>query len=354
VLTTEKGEVRVLEERKKRILQAIIDDYILTAIPVGSRTIARKYLRNLSSATIRNEMSDLEELGYLAQPHVSAGRVPNAKAYRLYVDKLLEGDGYTPNQEDELFKQRFMARISHLEDLVSITAQALSDFTHFASFVMMPKQEELRIATLQLVPVSRASALLVIVTDGGIIRDTMVHVSDHLDGDALYAISRMLTERFTGHTLKEVQAMLEKFAVNSPNDPQVLKGIRDLSSQIDKQNASDSLKVSGTHNILGFPEYHEADKARMLLSALENKDQLLTLIRDSGGVEMTVHIGPETGIPEMMECSVALAEYKVGRGRRGKIGLIGPTRMPYARILNTLRLVSQTLSGALSEPVKED
>lgn len=343
-----------MEERKKRILQAIIDDYILTAMPVGSRTIARKYLVNLSSATIRNEMSDLEELGYLAQPHISAGRVPNAKAYRLYVDKLLEEEGYTPNQEDEHFRQQYLIRVSHLEDLVANTAQALSDFTHFASFVMMPRQEELRIATLQLVPVSRSSALLVIVTDGGIIRDTMVHVSDYLDGDALYAISRMLTERFTGRTLKEVQAMLEEFAVHSPGDPQVLKGIRDLSSQIDRQNASDSLKVTGTHNILGFPEYQEADKARMLLSALENKDRLMTLIRDSGGLEMTVHIGPETGIPEMMECSVALAEYKVGHGRRGKIGLIGPTRMPYARVINTLRLVSKTLTGVLSEPDEED
>lgn len=335
-----------MDDRKKRILQAVIDDYILTAIPVGSRTISRKYLMNLSSATIRNEMSDLEDLGYLDQPHVSAGRVPNAKAYRLYVDMLLESD-LISDMDDEEIRQKFLKRISHLEDVVISTAHALSEFTRYAAIVMMPRQEELRIATLQLVPVSRATALLVIVTDGGIIRDTMVHVSEALDADALYAISRMLSERFTGRTLKEVQHLLKEFAVHAPNDPQVLKGIQDLSTQMEKQNAADSLTVSGSHNILGFPEYHDSDKARQLLAALEDKDRLMKLIRESGSLDLTVHIGPETGIPEMNECSVALAEYSIGRGQHGAIGIIGPTRMPYARVFNTLRLVSQALTGIL-------
>ncbi len=333
-----------MEDRKKRILQAVIEDYILTAIPVGSRTISRKYLKNLSSATIRNEMSDLEDLGYLEQPHVSAGRVPNAKAYRLYVDMLLEND-MTPDSGDEEVRQKLISRISHLEDVVISTAHALSEFTRYASIVMMPRQEELRIASLQLVPVSRATALLVIVTDGGIIRDTMVHVSEALDADALYAISRMLSERFTGRTLKEVQHLLKEFAVHAPSDPQVLKGIQDLSVQMEKQNAADSLTVSGSHNILGFPEYHDSGKARQLLAALEDKDRLMALISESGGLDLTVHIGPETGIPEMNECSVALAEYRISRGQRGAIGIIGPTRMPYARVFNTLRLFSQALTG---------
>ncbi len=335
-----------MEDRKKRILQAIIDDYVQTAVPVGSRTIARKYLSHLSSATIRNEMSDLEELGYLEQPHVSAGRVPNAKAYRLYVDMLLQG-GLAQNEEDDEVRRNYLQRVSHLEDVVASTAQALSDFTRCASVVMMPRQEELRIATLQLVPVSRAMALLVIVTDGGIIRDTMVRVSEALDADALYAISRMLSERFSGRTLKEVQALLKEFAVHAPGDPQVLQGILDLSSHMERQNAADNLTVSGSHNILGFPEYQDADKARHLLCALEDKDRLMSLIRDSGGLELTVHIGPENGIPEMSGCSVALAEYRLGRGRRGAIGIIGPTRMPYARVFSTLRLVSQALTGVL-------
>ncbi|MGI6687346.1 MAG: heat-inducible transcriptional repressor HrcA [Christensenellales bacterium] len=336
-----------MNERKRRILKAVIDDYILTATPVGSRTISRKYLKNISSATIRNEMSDLEELGYLMQPHVSAGRVPNAKAYRLYVDMLME-TGLMPSAEDEAAREYYLSRVSHLEDVVKSTAQVLSDFTRYASLVMMPGQAELRIVNLHLVPVTRAMALLVIVTDGGIIRDTMVHVSEALDSDALYAISRMLTERFAGKTLREVRRKLSEFAAGASADPQVLKGIAELSEQMARQNATDTITVSGTHNILNFPEYQEAEKARSVLCVLEDKERLMKLIKGADSIDMTVHIGPETGIPEMRECSIALAEYTVGQGQKGAIGIIGPTRMPYARVLNTLRLVSEALSLVLT------
>ncbi len=339
-----------MNERKRRILQAVIDDYILTALPVGSRTISRKYLKNISSATIRNEMSDLEELGYLMQPHVSAGRVPSAKAYRLYVDMLIE-EGLSPSQEDVAAKDYYLKRVSHLENVVASTAQVISDFTNYASLVMMPGQAELRIATLHLVPVSRAMALLVIVTDGGIIRDTMVHVAETLDADALYAISRMLTERFAGRTLKEVRRKLREFAASAQANPQVLQGIEELSDQMSRENATDTITVSGTHNILNFPEYQEAEKARPVLSAMEDRERLMRLIKAAGtadGAALSVHIGPETGIPEMADCSVALAEYTVGQGHRGAIGIIGPTRMPYARVLNTLRLVGNALSLVLS------
>ena len=179
-------------ERKERILRAIIDDYILTALPVGSRTISRKYETSLSSATIRNEMSDLEELGYLAQPHVSAGRVPSAKAYRLYVDELLEEK---PLPADEAARAYFTERVRQMEDVVTSAAQAISEITRYTAVVMLPKQLELRVSCLQLVPMPRGAALLVIVTDTGAIRDTVIHVSESLDADALYAISRMLTER---------------------------------------------------------------------------------------------------------------------------------------------------------------
>ncbi len=335
-----------MEERKTRILQAIIDDYIQTAEPVGSRTIARKYLSNLSSATIRNEMSDLEELGFLSQPHISAGRVPNAKAYRLYVDHLLSSEPETLHEEEEI-RGKYLARMSHLEDVVRSTAQALSDLTGYASLVMLPRQEELRISALQLVPVSSGLALLVIVTDGGIIRDTMVQVAGSLDADALYAISRMLTEQFAGRTLQEVQTALTEFADHAPGDPQVLEGILDLAGQMARQNTQDNLTISGTHNILGFPEYQDAVKARQLLSSLDDKERLLGLIRSSSDDALTVHIGPENGIPEMEECSVLLSQYHLGRGQKGAIGLIGPTRMPYNRAIATLRLISQAMSDML-------
>lgn len=334
-----------IDGRKQRILRAIIEDYVLTAMPVGSRTISRKYETSLSSATIRNEMSDLEDLGYLAQPHVSAGRVPSPKAYRMYVDELMLG-GAIP--EDEYARDYFTRRIRPMEDVVSTAAQAVSEITRYTSVVMMPKQLELRVSCLQLVPMPRGSALLVIVTDTGVIRDTVIRVSASLDGDALYAISRLLTERLAGRTLQQVQEMLGAYSRLTGPDAQVLQGISDLAAQMEKQSATDTVFVGGSHNILNYPEYSDVEKARAFLSALEEKEKLMALF-SRGDVPFSVHIGKENGLPELEDCSVVTAGYQVGRGHRGAIGVIGPTRMPYGKVLSVLSAVSNVLSALLSE-----
>jgi heat-inducible transcriptional repressor len=334
-----------MDARKERILRAIIDDYILTAMPVGSRTISRKYETSLSSATIRNEMSDLEELGYLAQPHVSAGRVPSVKAYRLYVDELLEGK---PVPQDQAAREYFSQRVRQMEDVITSAAQAISEITRYTAVVMMPKQLEMRVSCLQLVPMPRGAALLVIVTDSGAIRDTVIHVSENLDGDALYAISRMLTERLAGRTLQQVQEMLGAYSRQEGADARVLQGISELASQMEKQSSTDSVTVGGTHNILNYPEYSDVEKARAFLSILEEKEKLLDLVSGSDAA-FTVRIGPETGVPEMMDCSVVTASYQVGMGHRGSIGVIGPTRMPYGRVLSVLSAIGSALSDMLGE-----
>jgi len=334
-----------IDARKERILHAIIDDYILTALPVGSRTISRKYETSLSSATIRNEMSDLEELGYLAQPHVSAGRVPSVKAYRLYVDDLLSAHAPAP---DAAAREYFSSRVRQMEDVITTAAQAISEITRYTAVVMMPKQTELRVSTLQLVPMPRGAALLVIVTDTGAIRDTVIRVSQSLDGDALYAISRMLTEHLAGRTLQEVQEMLGAYSRQMGGDAQVLEGIADLAAQMERQSATDTLTVGGSHNILNYPEYSDVEKARAFLSALEEKEKLMALLSEDQGA-FAVRIGPETGLPEMADCSVVTASYQVGAGHRGAVGVIGPTRMPYGRVLSALSAIGGALSDMLGE-----
>ena len=334
-----------MDARKERILRAIIDDYILTAMPVGSRTISRKYETSLSSATIRNEMSDLEELGYLAQPHVSAGRVPSLKAYLLYVNELL---GSGPLPQNPQAKAYFAQRVRQVEDVITSAAQAISEFTRYTAVVMMPKQLELRVSTLQLVPMPRGAALLVIVTDTGAIRDTVIHVSESLDGDALYAISRMLTERLAGRTLQEVQEMLGAYSRQMGGDAQVIQGIAELAAQMARQSATDTVTVGGSHNILNYPEYSDVEKARAFLSVLEEKEKLMALL--SGPEEaFSVRIGPETGMPEMADCSVVTASYQVGRGHHGYVGVIGPTRMPYGNVLSALSAIGGALTEMLGE-----
>lgn len=333
-----------VDARKKRILQAIIEDYVLTAMPVGSRTISRKYETSLSSATIRNEMSDLEEMGYLAQPHVSAGRVPSQKAYRLYVDGLLQGT-VTADEEARRF---FATQIRPMEDVASAAAQAIAQLTRYTAVVMMPKQLELRVSCLQLVPMPRGAALLVIVTDTGAIRDTVIRVSERLDSDALFAISRLLTERLAGRTLQEVQEMLGSYARMNGPDARVLEGIAALASQMEKQSAQDTVIIAGSHNILNYPEYSDVEKARAFLTALEKKE-LFTALLSRHEAPFAVHIGSESAIDDMRDCAVVTAGYRVGKGHRGAVGVIGPARMPYAKVLSALGAVSDVLTELLGE-----
>ena len=337
-----------MDERKFRILQAIIDDYILTAIPVGSRTISKKYEMGLSSATIRNEMSDLEELGYLDQPHVSAGRIPSAKAYRLYVDQLLQS-GIIRADDAESVRNHLGSRARQMEDVISRAAQVLSGLTHYTSLVMSPKGNELRIRTLQLVPVSSTSALLVIVTDGGIMRDTVIRTGSELDSDALYAISRMLTEKLSGHTVTEALSMLQHVAAETQAGRQVLSGVVDFLDNVEGDVSKTKLALGGTSNILNFPEYSDVEKAKGFLSVLETKEKLVKLLENQGEMAFTVRIGPETGIPELRDCSLVTATYRLSDNTHGTIGVIGSTRMQYGRVLSILNAMGEQLGDLLRQ-----
>ena len=337
-----------MDARKFRILRAIIDDYILTAIPVGSRTISKKYEMGLSSATIRNEMSDLEELGYLDQPHVSAGRIPSAKAYRLYVDQLLQNGSIRTGDAADV-RAYFTNRAQQMEDVISRAAQALSGLTHYTSLVMSPKGAELRIRTLQLVPVSSQSALLVIVTDGGIMRDSVIRVGSEMDSDALYAVSRMLTERLSGHTLSEALALIKETERDMQAERPVLSGVAEFLNAVDSEGGKAKLTLGGASNILNFPEYSDVEKARCFLSVLETKDKLLKLMENHGEMAFTVRIGPETGIPELEDCSLVTATYRLSDNTHGTIGVIGPTRMQYGRVLSVLSAMGKQLTDLLRQ-----
>lgn len=338
----------MMDARKFRILQAIIDDYILTAIPVGSRTISKKYEMGLSSATIRNEMSDLEELGYLDQPHVSAGRIPSAKAYRLYVNELLQ-KGAIASDDADTVRQYFRNRTRQMEDVISHAAQVLSGLTHYTSLVMTPKGAELRIRNIQLVPVSSSAALVVIVTDGGIMRDTVVNVDKDMDSDALYAISRMLTERLNGHTLSEAQKLLQGLQGDMQDSLGLLNGIMAFVDETEGQGSKPKLALGGTSNILNFPEYNDVEKAKSFLSVLETKEKLMKVLENHNEMAFTVRIGPETGIPELEDCSLVTATYRLGDHTRGTIGVIGPTRMQYGHVLSVLNAMGQQLSELLGK-----
>ena len=336
-----------MDERKFRILQAIIDDYILTAVPVGSRTISKKYEMGLSSATIRNEMSDLEELGYLDQPHVSAGRIPSAKAYRLYVDQLLQS-GKLQSGSMQAVQSYFDSRTRQMEEVVDQAARVLSSLTKYTAVVLSPTGSQPRIQTIQLVSVSHGHALVVIVTDSGIVRDTVIPVPPQLDHDTLYAISRMLTESLHGCTLTEAVQRIPLLTERMGENETILTHLGDFLSE-GSANRKPHVGVGGASNMLSYPEYSDMDKARSFLSLLETRDKLASIVQQQGDVAFTVRIGPETGVPEMSDCSIVTATYSTHSGRQGTIGVIGPTRMQYSRVLSILSSMGQQLSALFSQ-----
>ncbi len=332
-----------MDERKMRILQAIIDDYILTGVPVGSRTISKKYDMGLSSATIRNEMSDLEELGFLDQPHVSAGRIPSAKAYRLYVDSLLK-TGVIPDDSRSSIGRHFAGRAHQMEDVIDHAAQVISSLTHYTAVVLSPKGMQPRIQTVQFVPVSAEMALVVIVTDQGVVRDSVIHVGSQMDSDTLYAISRTLTMELRGVTLQEACELLPEIAGRISGNDRVLQELYGYLSEGQRSPRRAHMAVGGTSNMLAYPEYSDVDKARNFLSLMETRDKLAEIIQGSGEMAFTVRIGPETGIPEMADCSIVTASYSSRGGQQGTIGVIGPTRMQYSRVLSILNIIGHQLT----------
>lgn len=335
-----------MDERKLRILQAIIDDYILTAVPVGSRTISKKYDMGLSSATIRNEMSDLEELGYLDQPHVSAGRIPSAKAYRLYVDSLMSS-GRLRNDSVESLRAHFLGRMSQMDDVIDHAARVISSLTQYTAVVLPPKGREPLVRTIQLVPVSSTSALVVIVTDNGIVRDSVVRVSEQLDSDTLYALSRVLTKELQGHPLSDASDILPNLRERVRENGELLQKLYGIFCE--KKEEQPHVAVGGTSNMLSYPEYSDVEKARSFLSLMETRDKLADIVRNNGEMAFTVRIGPETGIPEMVDCSIVTATYTTSNGRQGTMGVIGPTRMQYSKVLSILSNMGEQLSNLFSE-----
>ena len=336
-----------MDDRKMRILQAIIDDYILTGVPVGSRTISKKYDMGLSSATIRNEMSDLEELGYLDQPHVSAGRIPSAKAYRLYVDSLMK-TGRIRDDSLESVSSHFNGRISQMEDVIDHAASVISSLTKYTAVVLSPKGKTPRLQTVHLVPVSRDSALVVIVTDTGVIRDSVIRIGADLDGDSLYAISRALTEALQGRTLTEACDIFPRMMAEMRENEDLLRSLYGFLNERRESPRPAHVAIGGTSNMLNYPEYSDVEKARNFLSLMETRDRLASIIAGGGEMAFTVRIGPETGVPEMADCSIVTANYSTRGGQQGTIGVIGPTRMQYSKVLSILNVMGHQLTNLFS------
>ncbi|MCX7842681.1 MAG: heat-inducible transcriptional repressor HrcA [Clostridia bacterium] len=343
----------MLDERKKRILRAIIDDYIGTAEPVGSRTIARKHELGLSSATIRNEMADLEEMGFLAQPHSSAGRVPSDKGYRLYVDHLMELNEL-PVEDIEGIKSAMEVKINELSQLIRQASMVMSRITRYTSLATTPQLKKSTFKAVQVVPIETGKALVIVVTDAGVVRNCLIRIPDAILPDFLIKVSNLLNEKLVGLTLGQVDRKVvgeiqDEIIITKELLMPILKGIAECISQID----SHEVFLDGTTNIFNYPEFRDIIKAKEFLSFLDQKEILCGLLESNlPNDSVVVKIGAENCVDGIKECSLVKATYSLGDVVIGSIGVIGPTRMEYPRVISSMNYIKKKINQELKKLVE--
>lgn len=334
-----------LDERKEKILKAIIQTYLETGEPVGSRTISKYSDLKLSSATIRNEMSDLEEMGYIIQPHTSAGRIPSDKGYRFYVDQIIQEKDNQVNEMQELM----IKRVDRVELLLKQMAQILASNTNYATMVSGPNYHQTKLKFIQLSRVEARKLLIVVVVEGNIIRNSFVTLDEELSEEELLNLNILLNNSLNGLTIQEINlGVIARLKEQAGIHRQVVEFVlNEVSEAIGSQDEDLQIYTSGATNIFKYPELSDTKKASQLISTLEQKELLKGLFDEvqllsEPGSEIQVYIGDETPVQTMKDCSVVTANYVLGDGLRGTIGIIGPKRMDYEKVVGTLRtLVSQ-------------
>lgn len=336
--------VHGLDERKMKILHAIIQNYLETGEPVGSRTISKYTDLNLSSATIRNEMSDLEEMGYILQPHTSAGRIPSDRGYRLYVDMLME----EKEQELNEMQEQMLDKADKMDQLLKQAAKVLASSTNYATMVSTPLNSGNKIKFLQLSQVDEEQIIAVIVLGGNVIKNKIIDMEEPVSNENLLKLNMLLNTTLNGMSIEDINLGLiarlkEQAGIHSEVIGHVLDAVADV-IQVDDEM---QIYTSGATNIFKYPELSDKQSAQEIISAFEEKQQLTELVtqtlskEDNTGIQ--VYIGDETPVQTMKDCSVVTATYELGEGMKGTIGIIGPKRMDYEHVLKSMKKLQNEL-----------
>jgi len=354
-----------IDERKKRILHSVINEHIQTAEPIGSRHIAKNLDLGLSSATIRNEMADLEEMGYLVQPHTSAGRIPSDKGYRFYVNELMTK--YEPTlKELGALKKQMELELGHIDKIISDASSLLAHLTNYTAFLTSPQMKKGAIKTIELVPIDSNSMLIILVTHEGVMRNKRVNIPQGTTTEFIYSFSALLKEKLAGLTIEEITAIrINEIKEAMQSNYEMLFPILGFISEIvDDVRQEANVYLSGTTNIFNFPEYSDINRAREFLEFLDDKPSLTKALLpgdvepletdDNAKHEISVRIGTENELGIMQHSSVITANYYVGNKVMGKLGIIGPTRMDYGKVISKVGQISDALSKLLSELYLDD
>ena len=338
-----------LDDRKWTILKAIIKTYLETGEPVGSRTISKYADLNLSSATIRNEMSDLEEMGYILQPHTSAGRIPSDAGYRLYVDRMMD----EKDREVTEMKELVLQRQDKMELLLKQMAKILAANTNYAAMISGPQYHRTKLKFIQLSIVSESQILAVIVTEANVVKNKIIQIEHGMDQQTVLELNILMNSALNGLTIEQINlATITKLKEQAGMHSEVVNRVLEAVAEAIQADNEVEIYTSGATNIFKYPELSSSEKASQLISAFEEKKELVDMINsvESQETGIQVYIGQESPLQSMQDCSVVTATYDFGEGMFGKIGVVGPKRMDYDKVVNTLK----TLMGQLDLLYKKE
>ena len=344
-----------LDERKVTILKAIIKNYMDTGEPVGSRTISKYIESKWSSATIRNEMSDLEEMGYIIQPHTSAGRIPSDKGYRFYVDQILQEKDQEVTEMQELMIQR----VDRVEMVLKKLAKLLAKDTNYAALISGPQYHRNKLKFIQLSKVELGKLLIVTVVEGNLIKNTIVNLQEEINDEELLNLNILLNTNLNGLTIEEINlGVITRMKEQAGPHSQVVDLVLNEVAAAIKADEDDlQIYTSGATNIFKYPELSDNQKASQLLSTLEHTETLQELVNGVNETEsdngIQVYIGEESPVAAMKDCSMVTANYDLGEGIRGTIGIIGPKRMDYKKVLSTLRTLMTQLDATFKNEERQ-
>lgn len=332
-----------LDKRKKKVLQAIIEEYIETAEPVSSSNLVKEL--ECSSATIRNEMAELEKIGYIEKPHTSAGRVPSQKGYRYYVDELIRDDKLS-KKEMELIRNRLETKVNDLEDLTRIATTTLSEITHYTTITIGPDVNNHIIVDIKFILLGSRVLMAVILTDSGIIRESIIKFDEDINQEQVDDLTKLFTNKLVGRPLEELNAPLEEFIME-----EMKTGINIIKKVIEEINKiileSHQVYLDGANKVIDMPEFKKIDVAKDFLNVLDAKDLVADVLNTGMAEDIKIYIGTETERDELKNFSIVTFNHLLEDKDIGTIGIIGPTRMDYSKVISVMKYISKKLNDDL-------
>ena len=337
----------MLEDRKKKVLQAIVEEYINTAEPVSSNALISKYGLECSSATIRNEMADLEKKGLLDKMHTSSGRVPSAKGYRYYVDELLKDDNISL-EEVKYISDKLETKVNEIEDLTKITANTISEITHYTTVTIGPKTDEQIIKEIKFVLLGSRMILAVIMTDTGMVKETIIKFDEDVNEKQVETINYMFNNKLKGKPIETINQPLEEYLYNE------MKGmvgvIKPIITQIKKVLFEENeIHLQGARKELDLPEFNSLQVAKNFMNILDEKELIADMLNSGFAEDINVYIGGEDEKEQLKDFSVVTFKHKIGNKDMGTIGIIGPKRMDYSKVISVMKYISKKLNEGNKE-----